>query len=107
MEQKLTFQQIVEKLNENNISLSEFGYGDFGEGKENFVEGIGPSKEVDSYGGEEQGSEWYSVRYFPEHDVYIRVDAYYSSYEGADFCYSKFVEVFPTQVTTTEYLPKK
>lgn len=110
---KLTFQQIVDKLNEKEISINEFGDGDFGSSIDDeawttcFVEGLGIIKEVEQYGGEDQGSTWYTVRHFVDHDVYIRVDAYYSSYEGADFGDSIYVEVFPTEVTKIEYLPKK
>jgi len=100
---KLTFKEIVDKLNEANVEISEFACDDITTEEL----GLGESEEIDSYGGEDQGSTWYSVRYFKEHDVYIRVDAYYSSYGGPDFYNSEYEEVFPTQVTKTEYLPKK
>ena len=62
-------------------------------------------KEVEQYGGEGQGDTWYSVKYFPDHDVYIRVDGFYTSYNGTDFndgwdCCS---EVRPEQKTITVY----
>lgn len=62
-------------------------------------------EEIDNYGGEDCGSTWYSVKYFPKHDIYIRVDGYYSSYHGTDFdegwnCCS---EVRPIEKTITVY----
>lgn len=42
-------------------------------------------KEVDQYGGEGKGDTWYSIKYFKDHDVYLRVDGWYSSYYGTDF----------------------
>lgn len=102
---KLTFEEIVKILKEK-FEISEVAHGDFGD-TDNFVEEIGISKEVDSYGGEEQGSEWYSVRYFPEHDVYIKIEGWYSSYEGTYFDDSEYLEVFPTEIIVKKYLTKK
>lgn len=61
--------------------------------------------EIDQYGGEGKGDTWYSVKYFPDHDIYIRVDGFYSSYNGTDFyngwdCCS---EVRPQKKTITVY----
>lgn len=47
--------------------------------------GLGEVEEVSQYGGEDMGSTWYSVKYFKDHDVYIRIDGHYTSYNGADF----------------------
>ena len=67
--------------------------------------GFGKMVEVDSYGGEGQGDTWYSVKHFVDHDVYIRVNGYYTSYEGTSFdggwaCCS---EVKPVEKTITVY----
>ena len=67
--------------------------------------GLGKMVEVDSYGGEGQGDTWYSVKHFVDHDVYIRVDGYYTSYDGTSFdggwtCCS---EVKPVEKTITVY----
>jgi len=105
MSQKLTFNEIVEHLN-NTTTIDEFAYvGRYG--KKTIIEVLGEVKEVDSYGGEDQGSDWYTVKHLVEHDVYIRIDAYYSSYEGADFVDSYYEEVFPTEVKRIEYLSLK
>jgi hypothetical protein len=47
--------------------------------------GIGPIEEIKQKGGEGQGEEWYSIKYFPKHNIYIRVDGFYTSYHGTDF----------------------
>jgi hypothetical protein len=61
-------------------------------------------EEVEQYGGEGQGDTWYSVKYFPDHDVYIRVDGFYSSYNGTDFNgWSDCTEVRPQEKTITVY----
>jgi len=62
-------------------------------------------KEVDQYGGEGKGDTWWSIKYFPDHDVYLRVYGYYQSYNGTEFydgwgCVS---EVKPQQKTITVY----
>ena len=47
--------------------------------------GLGEVEEVIQVGGESQGTTWYSVKYFKDHDVYIRIDGHYTSYNGTDF----------------------
>jgi hypothetical protein len=54
---------------------------------------------------EEGGDHWESVKYFPQHDVYIKIVGYYSSYNGVSFedewgCCS---EVRPKKKTITIY----
>lgn len=62
-------------------------------------------EEVDSYGGEGQGETWYTVKYFRDHDVYIRVDGYYTSYNGVEFDkgWDACKEVRPRKKTITVY----
>lgn len=98
---KMTAQEILAAIEAADISVDEFAYGDF-----ESPEGVGEYDEVDEYGGEDCGSEWYSVKFFKDHNVYIRTDGYYQSYDGATFDdYGQ--EVFPTEVTKIEYLPKQ
>lgn len=62
-------------------------------------------EEVEQYGGEGQGDTWYSIKYFPDHDIYIKVSGWYQSYDGVNFnswgrdC----CEVKPSQKTITVY----
>jgi hypothetical protein len=67
--------------------------------------GLGEYEEVDQYGGEGKGDTWYSVKYFKQHDVYIRVDGYYQSYDGVDFYngWESCKEVKPVTKTITAY----
>lgn len=65
--------------------------------------GLGKVLEVYQYGGEEQGSTWYSVKHFVDHDVYIRTDGYYQSYNGTEFYNGYGKEVRPQQKTITVF----
>ncbi len=42
-------------------------------------------EEIHRQGGEDEGSHWESVKYFPDHDIYIKVTGYYQSYSGTEF----------------------
>lgn len=63
-------------------------------------------KLVDSYGGEGDGSTFYTVWEFktPDETFYLRFDGFYASYSGAE--YENLFEVFPEEVTRTEYKVK-
>lgn len=105
----LTFEQIIQKLQEYfenygvdySQDVAAFAYRDYDPEEI----GLGPIKEVASYGGEDCGSEWYSIQYFENHDVYVRVDGYYQSHYGTEF-YNEWdccSEVRPKQKTITVY----
>ncbi len=47
--------------------------------------GLGEIEEVDQYGGEGCGDNWYSIKFFKDHNVYIKTTGHYSSYHGTDF----------------------
>ena len=84
----MNYQEIMNVIRETAEGVYEFAYMDFGKstGRASvFVEGIGECREVDQYGGESQGEDWWSVKYFPDHDVYIKVEGSYSSYNGTEF----------------------
>lgn len=95
---KLTAQEIIKFLEEKGVTVEDFAWGDF----ENFGE-IGAWEEVQKYGGEDQGSTWYSVKHFKDHDVYIRTDGYYQSYNGTDFYDGYGKEVTPKEKTITVF----
>jgi hypothetical protein len=101
---KLKFQEIIDKLIATGISVSEFAYEVCSEILEEAPE-LGKIKEVHQQGGEGQGDHWESVKYFPEHDVFIKVVGFYQSYNGTEFydgwdCCS---EVSPKEKTITIY----
>jgi hypothetical protein len=82
MEKKLSFDEILTIL-ENHYEIKAFAYGEFD--KNETLHLLGPINEVDHYGGEGQGETWYTVFHIPQHELYIRIDGYYSSYEGVEF----------------------
>lgn len=67
--------------------------------------GIPEWKEVAQHGGEGQGDEWWSVKYFPDHDVYVKVEGWYQSYNGTEFegWEDAVYEVRPQEKTITVY----
>lgn len=61
-------------------------------------------KEVEQYGGEGKGDTWYSVKYFKDYDVYLRINGWYQSHNGTDFNgWEDVEEVRPQQKTITVY----
>lgn len=95
----MTAEEILKVLENSDVSVDSFGYNDF----DSVELGLGECKEIEKYGGEDQGSTWYSVKYFKDHDVYIRTDGYYSSYNGTEFDEGYGYEVKPAQKTITVY----
>ena len=65
--------------------------------------GIGDWEEVDQYGGEGRGETWYSIKYFKDHDIYIRTDGWYASYHGTEFDDGYGKEVKPIKKMVTVY----
>lgn len=65
--------------------------------------GLGRVELVDSYGGEGQGETWYAVWHFVNHDVYIRIDGHYTSYNGVDFYQGYGREVRPVEKVVTVF----
>ena len=115
----MTGKEIIEKLKELGISNETLGYGDFGkrvnpiakygseEYKTQHLDGIGQFIEVYEEGGEGEGSHWEKVYHFKDHDVYISMCGFYQSYDGVSFDAYEPEEVFPVQVTRTEYTSTK
>ena len=65
--------------------------------------GLGKVVEIEQYGGSDMGSTWYSIKYFEDHDVYIRTDGYYQSYSGTEFYDGYGYEVTPKKKTITVF----
>jgi hypothetical protein len=96
----MTYPEIIEVL-KNKITLEEFA-------EENYDEehiGLGNIREVYQQGGEGKGDYWKSVKHFVEHDVYIQVIGFYSSYNGVLFedWESSCNQVIPKEKTITVY----
>ncbi len=94
----MTAQEIINKIKDSGISVSDFAYGDFISPKE-----VGEFEEVKQHGGEDQGSDWYSIKFFKDHNIYIKTTGYYTSYNGTDFEDGYGVEVKPEKKTITIY----
>ena len=101
---KLNFEEILEIL-KNNISIEDFAYHD-----KSILStlNLGEIEEVSQYGGMGKGEMWYSVKYFKDHDIYIKVDGFYSSYECESYALFEdwdecVFEVRPESKTITVY----
>ena len=96
--EKLTGKKILNILQEKEVSWEDLGYDCV-----NWKElNLGDVKCVDSYGGEGQGETYYKVYHFKNHDVYIRIDGFYQSYNGAEFDNPPY-EVKPKEKTIIVY----
>lgn len=99
MSNKLTAEQILKVLDDNGISEDEFAYDDVDYKRL----GLGEVEEVYQEGGEGQGDEWYSVKHFKDHNVYIKIEGYYQSHNGTEFENGMGEEVRPIEKTITVY----
>ena len=99
----MNYQEIIEKINETEISKNDFAHEWYGEAYDPI---FGPTEESDQQGGSGQGEDWWVVRYFKDHDVYVRLCGFYSSYNGVDFDGYDYEEVTPAQETRTIYINK-
>jgi len=97
----MNFKEIVEKLDQLEISKHDFAYEEWD--RKAMEEAFGEIDEVFHKGGSGQGEEWSVVKHFVDHNVYIRLDGFYTSYDGANFDDEKLFEVFPQEKTITIY----
>lgn len=98
----MNYQEIISELINQGINESGFAYGDI----DNPLVNIGAWKELEQHGGEGEGSNWYSVKHFIDHDVYIKTSGFYASYSGTDFdgdIADCSAEVKPKEKTITVY----
>lgn len=98
---KLSYNEIKAILIEKIESESSFAWEDYD--KESL--GLGEIEEVHQEGGEGEGDHWESVKYFKDHDVYIKATGHYQSHNGTDFYgwESTLSEVRPVIKTITVY----
>lgn len=104
----MDFQEIVEKLKEANIKPEDLqdiieGYGS-SEFTLEFLETlVGNVEEVNSIGGGEgEGDYVERVYHFKDHNVYIKITGFYSSYNGTDWG-EHFREVKPKEKVVTVF----
>lgn len=94
----MTAKEILE-IAEKNLSIEDFAEGYYD--PEEY--GFGKVETVDSYGGEDRSSTYYTVRHFIDHNVYIKTEGYYSSYNGVDWDFGHGQEVLPKRKTIIVY----
>lgn len=81
----MNFKKLIKLLKAHyEDSVSEFAHTDDAELKDTTPE-IGPFKEVDQHGGEGEGEDWWSVKHFTDHNIFIKVSGNYQSHNGTDF----------------------
>lgn len=124
--EKKNYNEIMTLLKEVYSHVTDFAYEDWGNipddfeplggeldwkirtrRQENYFKhiGLGEMNVVASYGGEGKGEDWWKVFHFVDHDVYIRIDGYYQSYDGVNFYdgWDCCKEVKPVEKTITVY----
>ena len=79
---KKTYSEIIEVLDEHCEDIYQFINEDY---EPIIDELLGKWTEIWVSGGCDEGSDWVRVLYFEEHDVYIKVSGYYTSYNGVEF----------------------
>lgn len=99
--EKLTVAEIIAIVESNGISVEQFAYDDYDDDELKPI--LGEIIEVKQHGGEDQGSNWYCVKHFPKHNVYIKTSGYYSSYNGTEFDDGYGHEVKPVEKVVTVY----
>lgn len=103
-------ESLIELMDEHEVSLKEFAWGDFEGAFEDLVtKQLGPFEMVmeaqrTEGDGDYDGAQ--AVYHFSAHDVYISVEGWYGSEAGYNFDEGLDV-VEPIEVTTTIYRHKK
>lgn len=93
----MNFQEIIAKARQLGMDKSDIAYGEFDD------DVFGEVREVYSKGGEGKGEDWERVYHFVDHNVYLSMQGFYSSYGGTDFDNYEPKEVFPKQKTVTVF----
>lgn len=112
--EKLTYDEIVKRLDEfykvkeeddgfyNTSTIASFDEDGYDE-----TLGLGIIKEVDSHGGPDEGSDYRKVIHFVDHDIYLKYEGCYSSYESTEWDGNTFaegaVQVYPQTKTIIVY----
>jgi len=81
-ENEKTYSEIIEVLDEHCEDIYQFINEDY---EPIIDELLGKWTEIWVSGGCDKGSDWVRVYHFQDHDVYIEVNGYYTSYNGVEF----------------------
>lgn len=101
----MTADRLIKKLKKYDLSSENLEdlYGD----KRQLVESdLGPIKHKHISGGENEGSNYVDIYYFPKYNIYLKASGFYSSYSGVDD-WEHLQEVFPKEVTRVEFFENK
>lgn len=95
--------EIIAKIRETGFDADKIkdavnGYGE----REQLEAAVGKVIQAAHYGGEGQGDSYWTVWHFVDHDVYLRADGWYASYDGHEY-EDGFKEVRPKVVNETVY----
>lgn len=99
-----TFEEIASTLAKYGVKPSEIEWLYPAERKEAVEAELGKWEEVPagSRGGEDEGSSYRRVFHFVDHDVYVAVTGYYTSYDGTEYD-DDFTEVRPVVKEVTVF----
>mgnify|MGYP000846679829 FL=1 len=93
----MTGEEIIKILSSKNLESGGYGSSETMFAYEPDYPELGPCPIVDKLGDREGGGEdSHIVRHFTNHDVYIKITGFYSSYNGCDWD-SGFEEVKPKE----------
>lgn len=86
---KLSGQEVADKINElievEGESLYALALEDaHATENEEILNALGEWTVAEKVGGSGEGDSWHTVLHFTEHDVYIKIDGYYTSYDGVE-----------------------
>lgn len=93
-------EDVYTSLEELNSAVEKYGYEYSQEFKDEFAK-LGQFKQVDHFGGEGKGDEYYTVYHFIDHGIYISFNGWYASHHGSE--YSDMSQVKSKIVEKTEW----
>lgn len=118
----MNFQELIEALkcyydNLYNEDVEGFEERDYTNGLQEFADnyhdtlpnGIGSYEQVYS-SGHYNDNNWIGVMYFDDHDIYLQIETWYTSYGGLNFDnygWNDIVQVYPYEKTITDYKTTK
>jgi len=104
IETVMTSDKLIEKLKEYNLNSKNLD-GLWGDKRQLVKSDLGPIKHKHISGGEDEGSDYVDIYYFPKYNIYLKASGYYTSYDGVSD-WEPLKEVFPKEVTRVEFFGK-
>lgn len=108
-----TAQELIEIIVQNDLMKPLFGddfddfdiedeEGEYIDDPREYVKNLGLG-EIEYKDSREDTSEFWTVIYLKDHDIYLRIDGVYDSYGQYEHEYNNVTQVFPKEVTQTIY----